>query len=140
MVRTANGIPAATAVPTGSATRPGAAAIPPHPTLRPPAGLVVDTFDEGGETFALLEWPRGRPAAASGPGTPDPVPPGAPAQREVLELLLRGLSNTEIAWRRRRSERTVAHQVDSLFRRFRVGSRAELTALATREGWTWGTP
>ena len=140
MVRTADGIPAATALPAGRAPQPGVAAIPPLPTLGPPAGLVVDTFDEGGETFALLEWPRGRSAAASGPGATGPVPPGAPAQREVLELLLRGLSNAEIARRRRRSGRTVAHQVDSLFRRFGVGSRAELIALAAREGWTWGTP
>jgi DNA-binding CsgD family transcriptional regulator len=109
------------------------------PTLGPPAGLVVDTFVEGGETFALLEWPvTGAAAAKRAPGSP--VPPGAPAQREVLDLLLRGLSNAEIARRRRRSARTVAHQVDSLFRRFRVGSRAELIALATREGWTRGTP
>jgi DNA-binding CsgD family transcriptional regulator len=124
-------------------TRPdeaGKAATPPCPTLDPPAGLVVDTFDEGGEVFALLDWPLERPATASGRLAGGPVPPGAPAQREVLDLLLRGFSNAEIARQRRRSERTVAHQVDSLFRRFHVGSRAELIALATREGWMGGTP
>jgi len=124
-------------------TRPaeaGKAATPPRPTLGPPAGLAVDTFDEGGEVFALLEWPLERPATASGRLAGSPVPPGAPAQREVLDLLLRGFSNAEIARQRRRSERTVAHQVDSLYRRLRVGSRAELIALATREGWTRGTP
>jgi DNA-binding CsgD family transcriptional regulator len=124
-------------------TRPdeaGKAAAPPRPTLGPPAGLVVDTFDGGGEVFALLEWPLERPATASGRLAGSPVPPGAPAQREVLDLLLRGLSNAEIARQRRRSERTVAHQVDSLYRRLHVGSRAELIALATREGWTRGTP
>jgi DNA-binding CsgD family transcriptional regulator len=113
---------------------------PQRPTVDPPAGLVVDTFDEGGERFALLEWSSGRPATPSGWLAGSPVPPGAPAQGEVLDLLLRGLSNAEIARRRRRSERTVAHQVDSLYRRFGVGSRAELIALAAREGWTRGTP
>jgi DNA-binding CsgD family transcriptional regulator len=131
MTRTASDIPLA---------RSGDGAVSPRPTLGPPAGLVVDTFDEGGETFALLEWPLGRPVGAPGRASASPVPPGAPAQREVLALLLQGLSNAEIARRRRRSERTVAHQVDSLFRRFGVGSRAELIALATREGWTWGRP
>lgn len=118
----------------------GRGANPRRPELDPPAGLAVDTFDEGGELFALLEWPLGRIAEASIRPAASPVPPGAPAQREVLDLLLRGLSNAEIARRRARSERTVAHQVDSLFRRFGVGSRAELVALATREGWTRGTP
>jgi DNA-binding CsgD family transcriptional regulator len=108
---------------------------PSHPTLGAPAGLAVDTFEMGGETFALLEWPVARPTARGGPSTGMPVPPGAPAQREVLDLLLRGLSNAEIARLRGRSERTVAHQVDRLYRRLRVGSRAELMALAAREGW-----
>lgn len=117
----------------------GKGATPSLPALGPPAGLVVETFDEGGESFALLEWPLVR-AAASGLSAGSPVPRGAPAQRDVLDLLLRGLSNAEIARRRRRSARTVAHQVDSLFRRFDVGSRAELIALATREGWMRGKP
>ncbi len=116
------------------------AAMPARPTLDPPSGLAVDTFDEGGEVFALLEWPLERPAAPSGRPAGSQVPPGAAAQREVLDLLLRGLSNAEIARRRGRSERTVAHQVDSLFRRYHVGSRAELIALATRLGWRRGTP
>ena len=123
-------------------TRPdeaGKAATPPLPRLGPPAGLVVETFDEGGESFALLEWPLAR-MLASGRTTGFPVPRDAPAQREVLDLLLQGLSNAEIARRRRRSARTVAHQVDSLFRRFHVGSRAELIALATRDGWMGGKP
>jgi DNA-binding NarL/FixJ family response regulator len=117
----------------------GKAAPRPLPRLRPPAGLLVETFEEGGESFALLEWPLAQ-VRASGPGAVPPFPRLAPAQREVLDLLLRGLSNAEIARRRRRSARTVAHQVDGLFRRFHVGSRAELIALATREGWTGGTP
>jgi DNA-binding CsgD family transcriptional regulator len=126
-----------------SVTSPGearAVAVPSRPVLGAPTGLVVDTFDVGGETFALLEWPAARLTSRAGPSGVGPVPPGAPAQREVLELLLRGLSNAEIARQRGRSERTVAHQVDRLFRRLRVGSRAELVALAAREGWTRRTP
>ena len=113
---------------------------PLRPALDAPAGLAVDTFDMGGETFALLEWPAARPMSRSGPPAGGPIPPGAPAQREVLDLLLRGLSNAGIARQRGRSERTVAHQVDRLYRRLGVGSRAELVALAAREGWTRRTP
>ncbi len=115
----------------------GRSATAPAPALGPPTGLAVDTFVEGGETFALLEWPTGgAPQRLAG----GPLPPRAPAQREVLDLILQGLTNAEIARRRRRSERTVAHQVDSLYRRLGVGSRAELVALAAREGWTRGKP
>jgi len=50
------------------------------------------------------------------------------AEREVMEALLRGDSNAAIAHRRRRSARTVANQVASVFRKLGVGSRAELAA------------
>jgi DNA-binding NarL/FixJ family response regulator len=108
------------------------------PRLGAPSGLVVETFEEGGETYALLEW-------LIRPAFPDASPLGAPgriprAQREVLDLLLGGLSNEEIARHRHRSPRTVAHQVDTLFRRLEVGSRAELLALAARQGWHRGKP
>jgi len=93
-----------------------------------PAGLVAERFEEGGQDFALLEWPD------PGPG-PFPV---SKAQGEILELLLEGCSNAEIARRRRRSIRTVAHQVDALFRRLGVGSRPELFALAARRARSRG--
>ena len=46
--------------------------------------------------------------------------------------LLAGMSNAEIARIRRRSIHTVAHQVDTIFRRLGVGSRLELFALVAR--------
>jgi DNA-binding NarL/FixJ family response regulator len=95
---------------------------PSPPTLGSPIGLVVDSFEEGGQTYAVLEWPAPRT-------TPPPVPR---AQRAVLDLLLNGLSNAEIALRLGRSIHTVAHQVDTIFRRLGVGSRLELFALVAR--------
>ena len=116
------------------------AAIPSSPRLEAPAGLVVETFDEGADSYALISWPvrSRRPAPPAGLGDPAAQLPWA--QREVLELLLAGLSNGDIARRRLRSVRTIAHQIETLFRRLGVGSRAELFALAARHGWTGAKP
>jgi DNA-binding NarL/FixJ family response regulator len=99
---------------------------PPHPANPgPPPGLRVETFASGGLEFAILEW--------SVPAAPADLRTGLPlALREVLDLVLAGHSNAEIAWKRRRSVHTVAHQVDAIFRRLGVGSRIELQALAAR--------
>jgi len=104
--------------------------------LGSPAGLVVDTFEVEGQTFAILDWPTRRSlwtgaATSSGAGANE-VFDVSSAQREVLDLLLAGMSNAEIAWIRRRSVHTVAHQVDAIFRRLGVGSRLELFALVAR--------
>ncbi|MCZ7687269.1 MAG: helix-turn-helix transcriptional regulator [Sandaracinaceae bacterium] len=56
----------------------------------------------------------------------------SPAEREVAEAVLRGRSDREIARERRTSERTVANQLRSVFRKLSVGSRAELVARASR--------
>ncbi|MBL8957702.1 MAG: response regulator transcription factor [Myxococcaceae bacterium] len=48
----------------------------------------------------------------------------------MLALALAGLSNRQISRKRKSSERTVAKQVASLFRKLEVGSRAELWARA----------
>lgn len=50
------------------------------------------------------------------------------AEREVALDAARGLSNRAIARRRQRSERTVANQLASAFRKLNVYSRAELAA------------
>jgi len=48
------------------------------------------------------------------------------AERDVLELLQRGLSNREIADRRSRSVRTIANQVAALLRKTKSTSRRAL--------------
>ncbi len=97
----------------------------PRPALRAPLGLTVDTFELGEHGYALLEWPSTRRRL-----------PGelTRCQRDIVALVLAGLDNAEIARRRRRSVRTVAHQVDSIFRRLGVGSRLQLFALFSRGG------
>lgn len=98
---------------------------PDRPPLLPPVGLEAGRFELEGEEFALLEWPvRARAGVAA----------LTPAQREVLALAVEGLSNAEIARRRRRSPRTVANQLAALFRRLGVRSRFELIAWARGGG------
>jgi len=95
-------------------------ATPTRPRIGAPPGLRAELFEEGGREFAILEVPMAR-------AVPRPALP--PAEEEVLALLLEGRSNAEIARRRSRSVRTVAHQVEAVFRRLGVGSRLELFAL-----------
>lgn len=54
------------------------------------------------------------------------------AEREVMELIVSGLSNAEVARKRGTAVRTVANQLQSLFRKLGVNSRAELSAKVAR--------
>jgi DNA-binding NarL/FixJ family response regulator len=54
------------------------------------------------------------------------------AERAVATLILEGLSNQEIARAKRRSPRTIANQIGTLFRKLRVCSRVELAALLSQ--------
>lgn len=78
------------------------------------------TFHVGGVPFAVSSEPL--PEA----------PSLTEAERGVLALLLEGLSNAEIAKRRKTSVRTVANQVASLFKKHGVSSRSELAAKIAR--------
>jgi DNA-binding CsgD family transcriptional regulator len=55
------------------------------------------------------------------------------AERDVAIALVRGATNREIAKRRGGAERTIANQVQSLFRKLAVHSRAELAAHLLRD-------
>jgi DNA-binding CsgD family transcriptional regulator len=54
------------------------------------------------------------------------------AEREVVVSLLQGATNREIARRRGSAERTVANQIQSVYRKLDVRSRAELAARLQR--------
>ncbi len=58
------------------------------------------------------------------------VDPGlTPAEARVLELVLAGLANKEIASELGRAESTIKNQVAAILRKHRVPSRARLMAL-----------
>jgi DNA-binding NarL/FixJ family response regulator len=52
----------------------------------------------------------------------------SPAELLVARDAAEGLSNNEIARRRRRSVRTIANQLASVYKKLKVSSRAELAA------------
>ena len=54
------------------------------------------------------------------------------AEADVARSMVAGLSNDEIASKRRTSCRTVANQAASVFRKLHVGSRRELAAVVSR--------
>jgi DNA-binding NarL/FixJ family response regulator len=92
------------------------------PKRRPPPGLDVDLVDVDGETILILSWPAGKHPAAELPLTS--------AEQAVLRKIVAGWSNAEIAAARGTSTRTVANQVASLLRKFRVTSRHQLVRRA----------
>jgi DNA-binding NarL/FixJ family response regulator len=86
-----------------------------------PAGLEVVDVNLGDENVVVLSYRL--PEAAS------PRVLLSPAQRQVLRLLLDGRSNVEIARERKRSPGTVAKQINEIYRRLGVQSRAGLASL-----------
>lgn len=65
---------------------------------------------------------------------PSPSSSLAPGEREVLRLLLAGLSNTDIATARGTSARTIANQVASLLKKLGARSRYELIGRMSADG------
>jgi DNA-binding NarL/FixJ family response regulator len=61
-----------------------------------------------------------------------PSPDLSEAERQVVELVLTGLSNEAIAARRGTSARTVANQLQSIYRKLGVASRLELATALRR--------
>jgi DNA-binding CsgD family transcriptional regulator len=76
------------------------------------------TFDFCGDEFFVVSSPL-RPALR--------LPALTTSEVQILRELLSGKTYSEIARRRRRSRHTVANQVASILRKYRVGSRRELT-------------
>lgn len=94
--------------------------------LVPPAGLRAHRFDVGPDSFGVLVVPLGNPSA------PAEAVNLTESEQSVMQLMLEGKSNQEIAKSRRTAVRTVANQVASIFKKLGVGSRSELYAFVAR--------
>jgi DNA-binding NarL/FixJ family response regulator len=92
---------------------------PDVPEAAPPEGSRVSRFRVGEDEIVVLSFPMLEPELPASLTS---------AERAVLELLLRGRSNGQIAAARGTSTRTVANQVASIFRKLGVSSRAELSS------------
>lgn len=88
-----------------------------------PAGLEAHVMGDGADALLILSFALSEPAPPSGLSL---------AEREVVRLASRGLSNAQIARERTTSVRTVANQLSSVFGKLRIGSRMELVLLSSR--------
>jgi DNA-binding NarL/FixJ family response regulator len=61
--------------------------------------------------------------------------PLSPRELEVLTLVVKGLTNKEIAYRLGLSQRTIQFHLNSIFNKTDTNSRTEATALALKRGW-----
>jgi DNA-binding NarL/FixJ family response regulator len=104
--------------------RPKERAAPPQAQvdlrLFEPKGLSVAGVRVGGLELVVFSFPV-RP-----PRLPDEL---SSAEKLVVESVLQGCSNQEIAEARGTSVRTVANQLQSVFRKLGLRSRGELVAL-----------
>ena len=94
------------------------------PTRALPSDVRHDRLVVGGIELHVVS--HALPSAAD--GAPSPLSQLSPALREIARLVLIGLDNAAIASARGTSQRTVAKQLEGLYRRLGVGSRIELVA------------
>lgn len=80
--------------------------------------FVLGTASNGEEVVAGLAFAKRRP----------PRPKLTPRQRDVLEHVVRGMANKEIAVKLGCAENTIEFHLTAIFRKFAVASRAELIA------------
>jgi len=99
-------------------------------SLPPPRGLSLENGDVPCEEGIVLSFPLAR--RSSGRGRESAVL--TPTERAVLRELLQGRKSCEIAAGRRVSNRTVANQISSIFRKLKVHSRLELALLLLPQG------
>jgi NarL family two-component system response regulator LiaR len=71
-------------------------------------------------------------AAAGGPDTPDNL---TPREREVVELIARGLSNKRIAFELGIAEKTVKTHVSNILSKLDLTDRTQVALHAVRERW-----
>jgi DNA-binding CsgD family transcriptional regulator len=89
---------------------------------KPPPGLMARRIRARESDLAILWFPVGAGSEMTR------------VEHEIVDLLLAGKRNAEIAAERGTAERTVANQVANIFRKLGVQSRAELVARAALLG------
>jgi DNA-binding CsgD family transcriptional regulator len=94
--------------------------------MKPPEGLVARRVVVNGEELLIFSYPiDSYPIDAVALPAAEQL---TAAEADVARLVLAGHSNAQIATARGVTASTVAKQVEKIFRRFGVHSRAELAA------------
>lgn len=110
----------------------------------PLAGPMADPAPAGASAAgaARLAGARALPLAASlaAPLTPSSAPSFTPRQQEVLQYLLDGLSNRQIAQRMGLSTDTVKDHLGGIMRGFGVQTRTQAALAANRQGYGSSAP
>ena len=88
-------------------------------------------FSSGIASRVLAFFAAGRSGSAA---ALDPFPGLTEREREILDLVARGLTNAEIARRLVVSDKTVRNHVSNVFAKLQVGGRAEAVARARDAG------
>lgn len=100
---------------------------------RPAAGTRSARLEVDGVELVVLSWPIGRAGLPPSPALPEGAARLTDAERDVIQLVLAGHTDAEIAERRGTSARTVHKQVASAYRKLGVRSRRELWAKSERD-------
>lgn len=88
--------------------------------------LAQQALGEARDLAAALEQPSAHE---------QPAHPLSPREFEVLTLAAQGLTNKEIAYRLRLSERTIQFHMNSIFNKTGTNSRTEAVAMALKNNW-----
>jgi DNA-binding NarL/FixJ family response regulator len=96
----------------------------------------LDTVSRGGIVFSsgIASRVLGYFAGGGASTAAVPFPELTEREREILDLVARGLTNTEIAGRRVLSPKTVRNHVSNVFTKLQVATRAEAVAHARDAG------
>ncbi len=89
-------------------------------------GVTTRRFSIDGEEYAARSFPLLDEAS--------PLPEGlTEAEQAVVRLVVLGRSNEDIAGERGTSVRTIANQLQSIYRKLKIASRLELVKLVTEK-------
>jgi DNA-binding NarL/FixJ family response regulator len=86
----------------------------------------------------IRAWLSSHVEAATGPYALDPddhFVPLSPREMEILQYIVKGLSNKEIASELRISHQTVKNHMTSILKKLNVQDRTQAAVTALRHGW-----
>ena len=115
--------------------------IPPEGLLSTIYSVYNGSYVVHGQTMTyeeVIEWIEnrlGRNHSTVESQTVDLYSPLSPREMEILEMVTKGSSNKEIAFRLRISQQTVKNHMTAILRKLHVDDRTQAAVYALRHGW-----